>query len=103
MANSKTSRILLQSLIRKSARRLESRYLTLKSLKKNKNQTSSRLTLLKSLPPLKSIKTSHSRGLNLCSITGKSGSFYKLTGLSRQALKKKAECGHVQNFRSKSW
>jgi ribosomal protein S14 len=89
--------------MRKSSRGCESRYLTVKSLEKNKNQASSKLTLLKSLAPLKSLKTSLPRHLNLCSVTGKARSFYKAAGLSRHALKKKAEFGHAQNFRSKSW
>lgn len=61
------------------------------------------LAYMSSLAVIKGMRSSYSRQTNLCTLTGKSGSYQRLFGLSRHTLKRKAEFGLVQNLRSRSW
>lgn len=103
MRDTRTVRLSHQHLLRKASNRAEPRALTLKSIKQNKNQNPESLAYLLSISSLPKPKYSTSRHRNLCGLTGKSGSYYRLAGLSRHALKRRATLGLAQNIKTKSW
>lgn len=103
MVNQRVTKLRLQKLIRKKFIRMENKLYLLKSIKKNKNQQPANLSYYASLPYGGTRGITRTRLHNYCQLTGRARGYFKLFGLSRHAIKKKAAAGLLQNIKACSW